>query len=290
MQKEKVMKIKLIADSACSVPSDIVEKYDIEIVPLGIIFGNEEFKDGVDITDSEFFEKLKNSGVNPTTSQVNQYEWQEVLGKYTKDFDHVIVMTLSSKMSGTHQSAKNAISELGASNIHLFDTQTVSIPAGLIVYATAQYIATGAEIEQVLQKAQDYINTVDVYATFESLKQLKAGGRISHMSAIIGTVLKVKIVLTAKNGMVHAHDKVISSKKALRRIKEIFMEDFNPDLPILFGEGDFKETVTKIANEYHEDFGITNYIVTSLGSTISTHTGPQSFGVAYFRNKPIRNL
>lgn len=277
------MKIKLLADSACSVPKHIIEKYDIEILPLGIIFDGKEYKDGVTITDEQFFKMQETCEKNPTTSQVNQYEWKEAFEKFLGEYDHLVVMTLSSKLSGTYQSAQHVINELGAKNIHLFDTQGVSIPCGLCVYETAKVIASGADIETVKKSAQSFIDRVDVYATFESLKYLKAGGRMSSLTALIGSMLKVKIILSCRNGEVAGIEKVISTKKALRRIKDIVKEDFDPTMSMFFGEGDHKDFALSLAREYQEELGISDWELAPIGATVGVHTGPRSVGVAYFK-------
>ncbi|MFI3167800.1 MAG: DegV family protein [Bacillota bacterium] len=284
------MKIKLITDSACSVPKDIAEKYDIEIVPLGIVFGSEEFKDGVTITTDEFFERQVSGENYPTTSQVNQYEWQDCFNKFLGEYDHLVVMTMSSVMSGTHQSAVNAIKELGADNIHLFDTESVSVPCGLCVYAVAQFMQTCDDIEEIKKVAQNYINRVDVYATFESLKYLKAGGRLSTVSAIIGTMLKVKIILSTKDKVVTGVEKVISSKKAMRRIKEIVEKYHDPSMPMIFAKGTNHEEVVAVMNDYQQSFDLKEALLASIGCTVGTHTGPGSFGVAFFRKEEFRNV
>ncbi|MFI3163803.1 MAG: DegV family protein [Bacillota bacterium] len=278
------MKIKLIADSACSIPKDVAEKYDIEVVPLGIIFGNEQFKDGATITDEEFFERQVNGGITPTTSQINQYEWGEVFKKFLDDYDYIAVVTLSSKMSGTNQSAHNAAKELGAvDKIHIYDSFSVSIPSGLIAFEIARMIERGASIEEIDKKAPVLIEKADVKATFDSLKYLRDGGRLSNMAAFIGTMLKVKVILSTKDGLVHASEKVVSTKKTLKRIKEIVREEADLSMPIFFGEAAYKEKALEFAREYQEELGISDWALAPIGCTVGVHTGPKSFGVAYFR-------
>ncbi len=284
VKRSEKMKIKLIADSACSIPKDVAEKYDIEVVPLGIIFGSEQFKDGVTITDEEFFERQVNGEITPTTSQINQYEWQDVFEKFLPDYDYLAVVTLSSKMSGTNQSAHNAAKELGVvDKIHIYDTLSVSIPSGLVTFEIARMIERGASIEEIDKTAPKLVEKVDVKATFDSLKYLRDGGRLSNMAAFIGTMLKVKVILSTKDGLVHASEKVISTKKTLKRIKEIVKEEADFSMPMFFGEGGYKDTVLEFARQYQEELGISDWVLAPIGCTVGVHTGPKSFGVAYFK-------
>ncbi len=278
------MKIKLIADSACSIPKDIAEKYDIEVVPLGIIFGNSEFKDGVTITDEEFFDRQVNGEITPTTSQINQYEWREVLEKFLDAYDYILVVTLSSKMSGTNQSAHNAVKELGVEGkVKIYDTLSVSIPSGLVAFEIARMIERGACVDEIDKRVPTLIEKVEVRATFDSLKYLRDGGRLSNMAAFMGSMLKVKVILSTKDGLVHASEKVISTKKTLKRIKEIVKEKADLSMPIFFGEGGYKDEVLEFAREYQESLGISDWALAPIGCTVGVHTGPKSFGVAYFR-------
>ncbi len=278
------MKIKLIMDSACSISAEIAKRYNIEIVPLGIIFGCEQFKDGVTISSEEFFERQEFSGVTPTTSQINQYEWSEVFGKFVDEYDYLAVVTLSSKLSGTWQSAQNAVNEMGLQDkIHIYDSMSVSISSGLVGIEIARMIAKGASIEEIDEIAPKLIERVDVKATFESLKYLRDGGRLSNMGAFIGNMLKVKVILSTKDGLVHASEKVISTKKTLKRIKELVRTEADLSMPILFGEGGYMDQTLLYAREYQEELSISDYDVAPIGSTVGVHTGPRSFGVAYFR-------
>ena len=275
------MKIKLITDSAADLSKDMIKKYDIEVVPLKIIFGDEEFIDGVTISNKEFYDKLEAGIHHPKTSQVNQFEFEEVFKKYDSD-TAIILTTLSSDLSGTYQSAMNAKMAVGRDNIYIFDTRSVSIGQGAITWEIARLIQNGTDFETIQKEIPKLIKNLRVYATFETLKFLKAGGRMSGMLATIGEVLKLKVILTTRNGLVMSDEKVIGTKKAFKTLKNHLSEEADKSRAIYYGIADKPEMKAEYVDTFNDEIKINNFEIFDIGPTVGTHVGRGAFGVTFF--------
>ena len=278
------MSVRLIVDSTADLAPGLKER--MHIVPLTILFGQEEYVDGVTIDHERFYEKLVESDVMPTTSQASPEAFAAEFRKAKEAGDEAVVLTVSSKLSGTFQSAMIAAQDFD--NVYLVDSLTVAIGAGILAEYALSLIDEGlsaAEIARILTAEREKVR---VLAMLDTLEYLRRGGRVSGAVALAGNLLSIKPVAEIRNGEIVMLGKARGSKQGnnllIREIEQDGGIDFNR--PLLLGYTGLSDAVLQ---KYIRDSAflwendrveLTSVII---GSVIGTHAGPGAIGVAYFR-------
>lgn len=277
------MRVRIIIDSTTDLAPEL--RGQVEIVPLTVSFGTEEYIDGVTITHEEFYNKLLESDVLPTTSQATPAAFEKVFKEVTAAGDSAVVITLASQFSGTCQSARIAAEDYD--NIYVVDSGSVTLGAGILAeYALrcARSGMTAAEIAGLLEKKKEDICLI---AMLDTLEYLKKGGRISAAVAFAGGLLNIKPVVNVKDGVINMLGKARGSKQGnnllVQEIEKTGGIDF--DLPILLGYSGLSDALLK---KYITDSaplwenGIDTLRYTSIGSVVGTHAGPGAIAAAFF--------
>lgn len=215
-----IEKIKIITDSTSDLISYIVNKYDIEVLPLLLFFGEESYYDELDISLHSVLEKIRMGEVFPTTSQIIPQRFYDCYKKYLDEGYKIISIHLSSKMSGTYQSACMAKEMLETDDIIVIDSVNVTAGLGLLVIKACELSEQGLNINEIEAKILKAIPHVKSALAFETLENLVKGGRISKTAGIIGHLLGIKPILAVKDGEMVVIDKVRGSKKAIKYILE----------------------------------------------------------------------
>jgi len=193
--------VKIVTDSLSDITSDIAEGLGITVVPLTVLFGRESFLDRVTITTDEFYHRLTHGDIWPTTTQPPPSVFVEVYNKLAEETDEILVITLSSKLSGTYESALNARGSVRKEcRIEVIDSLAVAMGLGLVVIAAAKAAQDGASLDAVVDLVHSAIPRSHLVAYFDTLKYLAKGGRIGKAQGLLGAVLSVKPVLTVKDG------------------------------------------------------------------------------------------
>ena len=193
--------VKIVTDSLSDITGDIAEGLGITVVPLTVLFGRESFLDRITITTDEFYYRLTHGDIWPTTTQPSPSVFADVYNKLAEETDEILVITLSSKLSGTYESALNARGLVQKEcRIEVIDSLTVAMGLGLIVIAAAKAAQDGANLDAVLDLVHSAIPRSHLVAYFDTLKYLAKGGRIGKAQGLLGAVLSVKPVLTVKDG------------------------------------------------------------------------------------------
>jgi DegV family protein with EDD domain len=281
------MGITIVTDSTSDLSKDLIEKYDIKIVPLTVNFENESFLDGVEIEPKDFFERLKNSKNLPTTSQVNPGQFIKIFTEILKEKNIVIGVFISSTLSGTYNSAVVAKETIGSEDIFLFDSKTSSIQLGLIASEAAKAAKLGKKVDEVIEIVKFSIENSRIVFMLDTLEYLRKGGRLTLSQAIIGNLLNLKLLMTVENGTITLLDKVRGKKKGVNWIKN-YVEEKGIVLkngPLAFVHGNsqenlllLKETISEYQNIDHgEDY--------TMGAVIGTHLGPGCIGIGYIDTK-----
>ena len=277
------MAIKILIDSASDMSVAEAKELGVEFMPMEIKFGEEEFLDGISLYPEEFYKRLKNSKVLPKTSQINPFRWEEKLDELTKDGSEVIVICLSSKISGTYESL-NSIYEKYEGKVHIFDSLTVAIGERLLCYYALDLIKQGLNAKEVVSALQQVVPKLHVMAVVDTLEYLKKGGRISSTVALAGTLLSIKPVVAIVDGEVKMLGKAMGLKKANRLMSDIVKQNNGINLDMPFGTiwaGD-DENLQKYVSDnacLWEGREMKSYII---GCTIGTHVGPGCAGIAFF--------
>lgn len=278
------MSVKIIIDSTTDLIASVKER--TEVVPLTIRFGDEEFIDGVTIDHKMFYEKLIESDVIPTTSQATPTAFVPCFDKIKEDGDSAVVITLSSKLSGTYQSACIAAEDYD--NIYVVDSGNVAIGAGVLVEYALELLDSGMSAEEIAKNVEQKKDDVILVALLDTLEYLKKGGRISAAVAFAGGVLNIKPVVSVDKGEIVMLGKARGSKQAnnvlAQEIEKAGGVDF--DRPVLLG---YTGLSTVLLDKYIEDskslwaHAKSELSSTVIGSTIGTHVGPGAVAVAFFK-------
>ena len=195
------MTVKIITDSLSDITGDLAQELGITVVPLTVLFGHESFLDRITITTDEFYRRLVHGDVWPTTTQPSPGDFVDVYQKLAKETDEILVITLSSKLSGTYQSAKQAESMFeGKCRIEVIDSEKVAMSLGVIVIAAAKAAQAGAKLDELADMVRKSMPRSYLVVYFDTLKYLAKGGRIGKAHGMLGAMLSVKPILTIKDG------------------------------------------------------------------------------------------
>ncbi|NMB01656.1 MAG: DegV family protein [Firmicutes bacterium] len=276
-------KIKLFADSAADLPHSLQERYDIGVVPLSVIFGDREFKDGVDLSIVEFWEKLLASEELPATNQANPHDFVTAFEPFIKEGYTILYIGVSSKLSGTLQSAHLAKELLNTDQIHIFDSKTASIGETLLLVAAGEMLRQGHSLDAIWQQLEREREESGAYFTIDSLTHLVKGGRLTKTQGLVGSMLKIKPILkVTPEGTIEVEDKIRSTKKALQTMVAKAQEhkiDFSKKrVAIVHSYG--AEFVQELKDLVVQELRPQEILVSLIGPTVGTHAGPG--GLALF--------
>jgi DegV family protein with EDD domain len=276
-------KIKIITDSTSDLPVDIVSKYDVEVLPLLVNFGEENYKDGIDIDLHTLLQKMNNTDKFPATAQINPQRFLESYRSYLDEGYKIVSIHLSSKMSGTYQSACIAKEMLETEDIVVIDSMNVTSGLGLLALKAAKLKEAGLDINQIYAEIQNLIPHVKSALAFSSLDNLVKGGRLSKTAGIIGNILGIKPILAVENGEMVVTDKVRGSKKAIRIIL-----DYLDSKGIKTGEESMllhvenKDILDALRDNLKEKGR--EFIECEVGCVVGVHSGPNACGVFFVEN------
>ncbi|MDM8534502.1 DegV family protein [Clostridiaceae bacterium HSG29] len=279
------MKIKIITDSVSDIPRKIQKELNIDVVPLSVNFGNDTYYDGVDLTNEEFFRKLKNADKLPTTSQVSPGEFKNVFEENLKEYDQIICITMSKKMSGTFEAAGIAKELLNTDDIKIIDSKAISFGYGLIVIDAARNVQNGLEYNEIIKNINYNVENLVNLFIVDTLEYLQKGGRLSATEAIIGNVLKIKPILTIKEGKLTSMDKVRGRKKAMNYIIE-YLEynkyDFK-NKTVGFFHAEDEKYLENFISEINEKNQIGEILKSEVGTVVGTHSGPGCIAITFIK-------
>lgn len=280
----KTMSIRIITDSAADIPQNYDEK--IYVLPLHISFGEEEYLDGVNLSHTEFYEKLIESDELPRTSQLPPFEFEEAYRKATESGDTAIVITLAGKLSGTYQSACMA-AEKYEGKVYVVDSESVTVGQRALVTYARQLIDRDLSPEEIVAELNRAKRKIQVVALLDTLEYLKKGGRIPKTVAAFGEMLSIKPVVSLERGEVVILGKAHGSKNGnnllMKRIREVGGIDY--DMPYFLGYTGLSD---KLLQKYIKDSsvlweGLVDELpISTVGGTIGTHVGPGAIAVAFF--------
>ncbi len=275
--------IKIVIDSTSYLPDDILHQYDIRVVPLNVHFGAERvFREGVDLSPTQFYKLLAESPVLPTTSQPSPGQFREVFAELTAAGHQVLCIVISSRLSGTHRSAIDAQRMLPDTDIVVIDSFSVAGGLGLMALTAAQMAATGYAMEEIVARMEQMKQDMRVYFVVDTLEYLQKGGRIGTAAALIGTLLQVKPILSIHEGIVQPLDKVRNKRKALRRLLEDFEMQAAPDQPVMcmLMHAQAPDEANSLAVEMPKRLRCEQMITVEVGAVVGTHAGPGVVGGA----------
>lgn len=275
------MKYKIIADASCDLPKQVLENPDLIIVPIEVRFGDKIYPQGLD--NDEFWKKVRSTGIIPKTSMPNQYLFEELMAPYVNKNDvHVIAITISSEMTATIHQVEGAVQSLKMQNITYRQSGVTTWAQGAIIMELLKFIQTDDNLEHVINKLDELINKVRLVAMISDLKFLRASGRLSATSQVVGNMLNIRPIVVIKDGKVVNEAKLLGEGKAnmymLQKIK-----DRDTNYPIYFGDSDCRETIENFIKKYSLQLdNPKDAIICDIGCVVGTHVGPNCYGMVWF--------
>ena len=271
------MDIQLLCDSLCDIPDEIAAKPYLEVIPLTVMFENEEFREGIDISKEEFYKRVKSTGEIPKTSQATYIEFREAFDKYTSEGKKIICITGSSKSSGTYQSATLAKEDCENAEITVFDTLNLSLGSGQYVIKACELIDEGKSYEEILKELDNIRESVHLLFVPSTLTYLKKSGRVPSATATIGNLLHVQPLFYVENGDIKMLEKIRGSKKVPHTMVDVLI-DMNDgkleDKIVTIGCGANYDEMKGLEEEVRKRINARKVMFTRGGVCICSHTGP----------------
>jgi DegV family protein with EDD domain len=275
------MAVKVVTDSTSDLPKDLAEELGVTVVPLTVYFGEEAYKDGVEMSSSDFFKRLTSGNVIPRTTQPTVGDFEAAYRPLAEQGHEILSVHVSDKLSGTMNSARAGALEVPNAKIEIVDTRTSSLAQALVVKAAAEAANGGASLAEAAAAAREASERTDVYFLLNTLEYLQKGGRIGKAAALMGGLLAIKPVLTVIDGEVHPHEKLRTRAKALARLKEIATSG-GPYAEVAFiheAQGDDEQDFAE-----HLRANIDAPMISGpIGPVVGTYTGPGVIGFAGLR-------
>lgn len=276
-------KIKIITDSTADLPTNLVEKNDIEVLPLLVNINGKSYRDGIDINLSSLLEMMELSDEFPTTSQVNPETFLDCYRRYLDEGYKIISIHISSKMSGACQSAKIAKETLGSEDIHVIDSQNVTSGLGLLVLKACRLRDEGKSAEEIIRAVNEILPHVKSALVFDSLENLVRGGRLPKAVGKVGNMLGIKLIMEVGDGEMKLLDKVRGSKRAVKYVTKYVdrMGIKSGETSVLLHVGSnetlpaLRENLTRANVEFFE---------CEVGCVVGVHAGPGACGVFFIEN------
>lgn len=278
-------KIAVVTDSTTYMPPELVKKHNISVAPQVLIWGDKTYKDGVDIESREFFTRLKTTKVMPTTSQVAVISFQEIFQDLVEKGYDVLALLVSSKLSGTVQSAVQARDLMGSGRdkVNVVDSQSVAMALGFQALAVARAIEAGADLKEAISLAEKSHQYTGVFFAVDTLEFLHRGGRIGGAQRFIGSALNLKPILAIQEGRVEGIERIRTKSKAQDRVLELCIEKVNRRTPVRLAtlHANAAEDAKALLTKAEQALSPIESIFTEVSPTVGTHAGPGTVGLAF---------
>jgi DegV family protein with EDD domain len=276
-------KTVIITDSTAYIPAPLVQQYGIHVAPLTLVWGNETFHDGTEITPPEFYKRLKTAKVMPSTSQTTPEEFKKEFAPILAAGDSILAILISSQLSGTVDSAVQAKAEFPNAPIEIIDTLTTAMALGYCTLAAARAVKDGAGLADAAAVARQAVDSSGVIFVVDTLEFLRRGGRIGGAAAFVGTALNMKPLLTVKDGKVDALEKVRTKGKATARMLDIVEERVGSRRPLRIAtlQAAAEEEAKALLETADKRFNPDESVFSEVSPVIGTHVGPGTIGLAW---------
>jgi len=281
------MTVKIVTDSSCDLPAEIVQEMGITVVPLYVRFGEEVYREQVDISLDEFYQRLEHGPIHPVTIQPSPQDFATAYQKLTQEADGIASIHISSKLSGTCNSALQGKKLLEKDfPIEVVDSQIITVGLGLICIAAAKMAKAGESLASVVEEVKQMIPNIRLLALLDTLKYLQKGGRIGKAKALLGSILNVKPMITLKEGEVVPAGQTRSRSKGIERLFSFVESTSNiEDLAIAYNTT--PDEAQALAERLGSLFTKEAVRVVRLGTTLGVHMGPGGLAVGIREKKPV---
>lgn len=275
--------VRIVTDSSAYLPREIIAQYPIEVVPLILNWDGKSYRDGVDILPDEFYTRLKHSDTIPTTSQSTEADYLDTCKSILDEGDDVLILPISSGISGSVYSAFQAKERLKSDRIEVLDTKLVSMALGFMVLAAARASVAGATLAEAKKVAEEAYPRIGVYFTVDTLTYLQKGGRINTAARLLGSMLSVKPVLAIQDGKIELVASVMTRKKAIEKMVELVETDVAGRHPLHISvfHALIRDEAQELQDSLVKKFAADEAILSDVSPVIGTHVGPGTISIAY---------
>jgi DegV family protein with EDD domain len=276
-------KVAIVTDSTSYIPDNLVQQYNIKVAPQVLIWGSETFQDGVDIMPDAFYQRLSKATVMPSTSQISIVSVENIFRSLLQEDYDVLGVFISSKLSGTMDSATKACEIINSDKIVILDSMTTAMALGFQALAAARAAAKGASLAECQAVAERARERSGVFVTVETLEFLHRGGRIGGAKRFLGTALNIKPILEIVDGRLEAVGQVRTRTKALNRLVELVAERTGGKKPLHLSAIHANSPVDAqtVMDKACEIFNVVEKLVAPVSPVIGTHAGPGTIGLCY---------
>lgn len=273
--------VKIVTDSTADLPAPLAQEMGISVVPLYVRFGQEDFRDGVDMEAEEFYRRLTTSGVSPTTSAPSPGVFAELYRGLGVGGEGVLSLHLSSKLSATYQAALNASREVGV-RVEVVDSLNLSLGLGLLALAAARWAQQGLSLEDISRRVRQAIPRAHLFGLVDTLEYLQRGGRIGRAQAFLGSLLHIKPLLTVKEGEVYPLERARSRPRAVERLCQLAEAQGPAEMVGVLHNTTPEEALT-LAERLRPLSRSGEVYLSRFGPVLGCHIGPGALGVAWLR-------
>ena len=277
-------KTAIVVDSTAYIPQDLVEKYNLYVIPLSVNWSGETMKDNVDITAEQFYARLPQTSDIPTTSQPSAGEFVEIFTEAAKNADAIVAVLISNELSGTIASAKAAVDMMDGFPIEIVDSQNTSMTQGFLALEAARAAQAGDKSHtEIADMIRDSIKRMNIVFVVDTLEFLHRGGRIGGASRFVGSLLSIKPVLTLANGVVTPLTKVRTKKKAIKHVLDMAEETMagKSNVRVAVLQASAMADAEKIKAEVIKRMNPVEIMISDISPVVGTHVGPGTVGLAY---------
>jgi DegV family protein with EDD domain len=277
--------IKIVTDSTCNLSEDVLKQLDIRVAPISIQFGNETYEEDIDISRDLFYSKIDELGIIPTTSQPTPAWFAQYYRELAEQGHSILVITITSKHSGTYDSAMLAKSMVPEADVEVFDSLSISLGTGMMILEAAKAIEDGQNRPQILSRLSEIRDRCQIFITPATLKYLQMSGRVGRLQGALGSLLDLKPIIAVKEGLLEAVENVRTRGKAVNRIIELAKETIGTSDPanIAVLHARAADEGIKLLERVKPQFNCQNTYFADLVSSLAVHGGPGILALIGYR-------
>jgi DegV family protein with EDD domain len=282
-------KIAWITDSTAFITEELRNHPDVFVMPLGIIFGEEAFEDGVDLSTDELYHRIRTNKLVPKTSQPSSGRFAELFEKLKEEYEMAIAVHVSSKLSGTFASCRTG-AEMADFHVEMVDSKSMSYGITYLIELGIEMHEKGIEFQEIAQTLQSETDLSENYVLLGSLEQFYKGGRMSGTAYLLGSILKIKpIIRVNRNGEFELFEKVRSEKKAVAKLVELLKEAYerNPIKQVQIMHGNVLSKAEELANDVRTAFPQIDIVIGEISSAIAVHAGEGTVSILWNNNSKL---
>lgn len=280
------MKTAVVTDSTAYIPKELREKWNIYMIPLNVVFGEESYREELELSAGDFYEQVRDSQNDlPKTSQPAIGEFVELFEKLSTEYDAVISIHLSSGISGTFQGAITAGNMVDNIHVHAFDSEISCMVQGFYALEAAKLAHEGKDAKEIMDRLHEMKQSMRAYFMVDDLSHLQRGGRLSSAQAFVGSLLQVKPLLHFEDKKIVPFEKIRTRKKAVNRLVELLKEDAEKGMPIMATviHANRPEDAEELKQSIETEFPNVEVIISYFGPVIGTHLGEGSLGLGWYQ-------